>query len=105
MNILSIYKNTDVTNGEMLEVLKKLGYIEVAGDPRDYRMENKAADSFVVMPRRPLDENIIKAFTATFSNLLYMQGITEDYDDLVKMVLKERTKKRRELKKQVAAVA
>jgi hypothetical protein len=105
MNILSIYKNTDVTNREMLEALKKLGYTEVEGDPRDYRMENKAADSYVVMPRRPLDENIIKAFTATFSNLLYMQGVIEDFDDLVKMVLKERTKKRREEKKQIAVGA
>ena len=105
MNMLSIYKNTDVTNGEMLEALTKLGYIEVAGDPRDYRMENKAADSFVVMPRRPLDENIIKAFTATFSNLLYMQGVTENFDDLVKMVLKARTKKRRDLKTQTAEAA
>jgi hypothetical protein len=105
MNILSIYKNTDVTNGEMLEALKKLGYVEVAGDPRDYRMENKAADSHVIMPRRPLDENIVKAFTATFSNLLFMQGITEDFDDLVKMVLKARTKKRRELKTQTAEAA
>ncbi len=105
MNILSIYKNTDVTNREMLEALKKLGYTEVTGDLHDYRMENKTADSYVVMPRRPLDENIIKAFTATFSNLLYMQGIIDDYDDLVKMVLKERAKKRREEKKQVAEVA
>ncbi len=34
-----------------------------------------------------------------------MQGIIENYDDLVKMVLKARTKKLRELKTQTAEAA
>jgi small nuclear ribonucleoprotein (snRNP)-like protein len=34
-----------------------------------------------------------------------VQGILEDFDDLVKMVLKERTKKRKKQKKQTAVMA
>ncbi len=53
---------------------------------------------YLAMPRRPLDEFILKGYTAKFSKMLLDFGVLEDYDDLVKMVLKERLKKRRELK-------
>lgn len=61
-------------------------------------MENTTFDMYLAMPRRPLDEFILKGYTAKFSKMLLDFGVLEDYDDLVKMVLKERLKKRRELK-------
>ena len=105
MAILKVYKETDITNKEMIDVLQRLGFVEVAGDVHDYRMENKAFDMYLLMPRRPLNEFILKGYTAKFSKMLLDFGITEDFDDLVKMVLKERAKKRREEKKQIAVVA
>jgi hypothetical protein len=105
MTILKVYKETDITNKEMIDVLQRLGFVEVAGDVHDYRMENKAFDMYLLMPRRPLNEFILKGYTAKFSKMLLDFGVTEDFDDLVKMVLKERAKKRREEKKQMAVVA
>jgi hypothetical protein len=104
MNYLRVYKETQITNNEMLNVLKTLGFKEVNGDPRDYRMENAEYDMYITIPRRPLDENILKAFTASTSHLLSEFGVIEDFDDLVKMVLKERAKKRKEEKKQMAVM-
>ena len=102
MAILKVYKETDITNKEMIDVLQRLGFVEVTGDVHDYRMENKAFDMYLLMPRRPLNEFILKGYTAKFSKMLLDFGVTEDFDDLVKMVLKERAKKRREEKKQMA---
>jgi hypothetical protein len=105
MNILKVYKETDITNQEMMDVLQKLRFIEVSGDVHDYRMENKAFDMYLIMPRRPLNEFILKGYTAKFSKMLLDFGVIEDFDDLVKMVLKERTKNKREQKKQLAVMA
>ena len=104
MNILKVYNETDITNAEMMEALKKLGFIEIAGDVHDYRMESKTFDMYLIMPRRPLNEFILKGYTAKFSKMLVDFGVTEDFDDLVKMVLKERAKKRREEKKHTAVM-
>ena len=105
MTILKVYKETDITNKEMIDVLQKLGFTEIKGDEHDYRMENKSFDMYLIMPRRPLTEFILKGYTAKFSKMLLDFGVTEGFDDLVKMVLKERAKKRREDKKQVAVMA
>lgn len=66
MNILKVYKETDITNKEMIEVLQKLGFKEVIGDANDYRMENKTFDMYLVMPRRPFNEFILKGYTLSF---------------------------------------
>ena len=102
MNILKVYKETEITNEEMIEALQKLGFIEVAGNVHDYRMENKALDMYLIMPRRPLNEYILKGYTTKFSKMLLDFGVIEDYDDLVKMILKERLKKQKAQKKQAA---
>ena len=99
--ILKVYKETDISNGEMLAVLEKLKFHEIPSDPIEYRLQHATTDLYVVMPRRPLNEFILKGYTAKISKMLLDFGIVEDFDDLVKMVLKERTKKRRTLKKQM----
>lgn len=105
MNYLRVYKETQITNGEMLNALQTLGFKEVNGDPRDYRMENTEYELHISIPRRPLDENILKAFTASTSHLLSEFGVIEDFDDLVKMILKERAKRKKVEKKQMPEVA
>lgn len=105
MTYLKVYKETQVTNSEMLQILQSLGFKESNGDPHDFRLENVQYGMSIVIPRRPLDEYILKTFTASTSHLLYEFGVITDYDDLVKMVLKARTKKRRDLKTQTAEAA
>ncbi len=100
MNYLKVYKETHITNGEMLEALQELGFKEVKGEPNDFRMENTEFDMYILIPRRPLDEYILKTFTASTSHLLVEFGVINDYDDLVKMILKERAKKQKALKQQ-----
>lgn len=104
MTILKVYKETDITNKEMIDVLQKLGFKEIPGDPHDYQMENTTFDMYIIMPRRSPNEFILKGYTTKFSKMLVDFGVTEDFDDLVKMVLKERAKKRREEKKHTAVM-
>jgi hypothetical protein len=105
MTILKVYKETQITNGEMLAMLTQLGFVEVPSNPIEYRMQHTVSELYLVMPRRPLEEYILKGYTAKFSYLLCEFGIVEDSDDLVKMILKERAKKRRDIKNQVAVAA
>lgn len=102
MTILKVYKETQLTNGEMLAMLMQLGFKEVPSNPIEYRMQHTASELYLVMPRRRLDEYILKGYTAKFSYQLCEFGLIDDSDDLVKMILKERAKKRRDLKMQTA---
>jgi hypothetical protein len=105
MTILKVYKETQVTNGEMLAILTQLGFAETPSAQNEYRMQHTTSELYLVMPRRPLDEHILKGYTAKFGYLLSEFGILGDNDELVKMILKERTQKRRELKTQTAEAA
>jgi hypothetical protein len=93
MNYLRVYKELDVTNREMIETLSRLGFKETSVSPKEYRMVNELKKSVVRLPREPLDHYILKAYTVSFSNLLYLQGIIAEFDDLVKMIEKERLEK------------
>lgn len=93
MNHLRVYKELDVTNREMIEALNHLGFKEVPFSPNEYRMVHKTKKSFVRIPREPLDNYILKAYTVSFSNLLYLQGIIAEFDDLVKMIENGRLEK------------
>jgi hypothetical protein len=103
MNYLTVYKDTEVTNNEMLEALKSLGYVEIENEPLYIRLENPQSKLHLVMPNDPLSEYIKKYYTAKFSYQLEMFEIIKHRDDLVKGILKERTKKKRALKKQQQA--
>lgn len=97
MNYLRVYKDLDITNREMIEALNRLGFTETPHSTREYRMVNDAQKSVIRIPREPLDQYILKAYTVSFSNLLYLQGIIADFDDLVKMIEKERLEKTKRL--------
>jgi hypothetical protein len=93
MNYLRIYKELDVTNQEVIEALIQLGFSEVSGSPKEYKMMNELQKSVIRIPREPLDSFILKAYTASYSNLLYLQGIIPEFDDFVKMIEKNRLEK------------
>ena len=105
MTILKVYNETQVTNGEMLAILTQLGFVETPSNPIEYRMQHTTSELYLVMPRMPLNEHILKGYTAKFGYLLCEFGILKHNDDLVKMILKERTKKRRILQTQTAEAA
>jgi hypothetical protein len=105
MTILKVYNETQVTNGEMLATLTKLGFVETPSTPSEYRMQHTTSELYLVMPRLPLNEYILKGYTAKFGYLLCEFSILKDNDDLVKMILKERTKKRHDLQTQTAEAA
>jgi hypothetical protein len=100
MLILRVYKDADVTVGEMLEVLNGLGFEEIPSDPKEYLLENKAFNIKFHLPRKSSEIYVLKGYTAMFSQRLVDHGVLNDFDDLVKMVLKERARKKRALKKQ-----
>lgn len=105
MTILKVYKETQVTNEEMLAILEQLGFVETPSNPIEYRMQHTTSELYLVMPRMPLNEHILKGYTAKFSYLLCEFGIIKNNDDLVKMILKERIKKRHDLQTQTAEAA
>jgi hypothetical protein len=80
----------------MIETLTRLGFKETPVSAKEYRMVNEAQKSVIRLPREPLDHYIFKAYTVSFSNLLYLQGIITEFDDLVKMIEKERLEKAKE---------
>jgi hypothetical protein len=98
MTILTVYKNLDITNAEMIEALQKLGFKEKTGRSKSYWMVNEERQSDIRIPRKPLLDFILKADTATFSYLLHQQGIIKEYDDLVKMIEKDRLEKQKQEK-------
>ena len=105
MTILKVYNETQVTNGEMLATLMQLGFSEIPSNPIEYRMQHATSELYLVMPRLPLNEHILKGYTAKFGYLLCEFGITKHSDDLVKMILKTRTKQRRNVQTQTAEAA
>jgi hypothetical protein len=105
MTILKVYNETQVTNGEMLAILAQLGFVETPSNPIEYRMQHTTSELYLVMPRLPLNEYILKGYTAKFGYLLCEFDILKDNDDLVKMILKERAKKRRNVHTQTAEAA
>jgi predicted DNA binding CopG/RHH family protein len=89
MQYLHVYKEIVANYGEMADALKKLGFQDVSTS-KHFRLVNTAHNSEVKLPARPLDAVFSKVNLAGFSYQLYMQGVIEDYDDLAKLVEKNR---------------
>jgi hypothetical protein len=94
MATFSIYKEIQPTYGEWLPILEKLGFqkkvVELPtlfGDKQpQYRLENKAEKSIIILPYLPDDAPVLKAYFANYSIQLYYQGIIEDMQDMAKMI-------------------
>lgn len=94
MATFSIYKEIQPTYGEWLPILEKLGYKKevvnlptLFGDKQpQYRLENQAEKSIIILPYLPDDAPVLKAYFANYSIQLYYQGIIEDMQDMAKMI-------------------
>ena len=88
------FKKSSVTYGEMIDVLKNLGY-HSESDDKDHRFTNKEHNSIVVLAVCPPDEMLEKVYLETYSRLLYLQGIIEKEDGIQRIIEKKRLKKRK----------
>ncbi len=89
MQYLHFYKELVANYGEVAEALKKLGFQDVS-TAKHFRLVNNTHKSEVKLPARPLDAVFSKVNLAGFSYQLYMQGVIDDFDDLAKLVEKNR---------------
>lgn len=91
-SVPSIFVEVPVTYGEMIEVLTKLGYHQEF-DGKNNRYANDKYDSFVLLPVKPSDEILERAYVAAYSSRLYLQGIIKEEESLIYMIQKNRLKK------------
>jgi hypothetical protein len=84
-----VYKEMEVTYGEIAQALKQLGYQDES-TAQNFRFINEAYKSEFLLPARPLESKFVKANTVSFSNLLFMQGVVKNPDKLVKIIEKNR---------------
>jgi hypothetical protein len=84
-----VYKEMEVTYGEIAQALKQLGYKDESTS-KHFRFVNDAFKSEFLLPTRPLESKFVKANTVSFSNLLFMQGVVKNPDKLVKIIEKNR---------------
>jgi hypothetical protein len=98
METFRIYKEIQPTYREWFVLLEQLGFKKqivelkpIAGVKRpQYRLENKAFHSVIWLPWSPEDAPVLKAYFASYSNLLYLQGVLSDPQEMAKAVEKMR---------------
>ncbi len=86
-----VYKEMNVTYGEVAQVLEQLGYRNVS-TTEHFKFINEPYKSEIALPACPSNTLFVKANTVGFSNLLFMQGVIKDPNNLVKMIEKNRIK-------------
>ena len=89
-----VYKEMDVTYGEVAEALTQLGFKDESNSEY-FLFSSEALKSEVRLPYRALDALFAKINTLGFSNILFMQGIIKHPDNLVKLIEKNRVVKKR----------
>jgi hypothetical protein len=98
MEPFRIYKEIQPTYREWFVLLEQLGFKKqmveltpIAGVKRpQYRLENKDFHSVIWLPLRPDDAPVLKAYFASYSNLLYHQGVIADPQEMAKSIEKIR---------------
>jgi hypothetical protein len=98
METFRIYKEIQPTYQEWFVVLEQLGFKKqivelkpIAGVKRpQYRLENAPFHSVIWLPFRPEDAPVLKAYFASYSNLLYLQGVISDPQEMAKSIEKIR---------------
>ncbi len=94
MQTLNIYKDIQPTYGEWLPILEDLGYQKQVMDftsiskqkRQQYRLENPLYNSVILLPFLSDNEPVLKAHFASYSHLLYLQGVIEDEQDMAKKI-------------------
>ena len=87
-----IIAEVPVTYGEMIEVLKKLGYSQEF-DGKNNSYFNEKYKSMIVLPVGTPDEILDKRYVATASYRFYMQGVIKTEETLIHKIQKNRLKK------------
>ena len=87
-----VYKEAEVTYGEVAEALTQLGFRDES--TQEYFLFSHEK-SEIRLPFRATDALFAKINTLGFSNILFMQGIIKHPDNLVKMIEKNRLAKKR----------
>jgi hypothetical protein len=90
MKVLSIDKNLNATNGEFINVLKRLGYHDVTKNEKMLQFRHERFDSVVQIAALPTSDKILKAVLASYSSLLFWQGIIKDEQEIVRMIEQDR---------------
>jgi signal recognition particle subunit SEC65 len=84
-----VYKEMSITYGELAQALTELGYTNES-DSDHFRYVHKKCASVILLKANPSNRALFKAIISGFSYQLYMQGVIEEYDDLAKLVEKNR---------------
>jgi hypothetical protein len=99
MEAFKIYKEIQPTYGEWFSILTELGYQKHVVDikrpiskqyTKQYILENPSEKSTIILPYLPDNSPVLKAYFASYSHQLYMQGIIEDVQDMAKMIERNR---------------
>jgi hypothetical protein len=90
MRILSIDKNLKATNGEFINALKRLGYRDVTDNDKMLQFRNDTFNSVIQIAALPPSDKILKAVLASYSSMLYWQGVIKDDQEIVRMIEQER---------------
>ena len=86
----NVYKEMEVTYGEIGQVLTQLGFKDES-TPELFLFVREARKVEVRLPYRPDETRFAKINTLGISNILFMQGIIKHPDNLVKMIEKSRS--------------
>jgi hypothetical protein len=86
---LNLIDEVTVTNSELIKVLIQLGYRDESSD-RKYRFVNDSHNSIVELPLRTPEEAVRKVDLDIYSYRLYMQGVTQQEENLIRKIQKNR---------------
>ena len=84
-----VYKEMIITYGELAQALTQLGF-QNQSDANYFRFVNSEHNSRVLLKSNPENKTLFKAIISGYSYQLYMQGVIDDFDDLAKLVEKNR---------------
>jgi signal recognition particle subunit SEC65 len=85
-----VYKEMSITYGELSQALTELGFSNES-DAEHFRYVHKKYASVILLKANPSNRALFKAIISGFSYQLFMQGVIEEYDDLAKLVEKNRS--------------
>ena len=98
------FAKSSVTYGEMIEVLEQLGY-RPEFDGKYNRYTNKEHNSIVLIPVCSPEELVEKVYLENDSYVLYMKGVIEAENGIVRLIEKNRLKKNKKNQKAEQTVA
>jgi hypothetical protein len=98
MRILSIDKNLKATNEEFINALKRLGYRDVTDNDKMLQFRHDTFNSVVQIAALSPSDKILKAVLASYSSMLYWQGVIKDDQEIVRMIEQERKEATRKAK-------